>query len=118
MNMFTYKNEVIFGLAIAFALKAVATADWLSAGLATLFFTAHHIERFFSSQSVEAQVRARVNEIEASVTKKVADIEAALRITIEKTTHLSMAQGLTNRVYGQQSGVQDPASLFFGGKQS
>lgn len=112
MNFFKYKNELIFGLAIAFALKAVATADWLSAGLAVTFFVAHHVERFLSAQSVETQVRAKVAEVETSVNKRTDDIEAALRIAIEKISHVQIAQGLTNRIHGANNNIADG---FFGG---
>lgn len=89
--MFKYKNEIIFGLAIVFALKAVATSDWIAAGLSVVFFAAHHIERFWSAESVEAKL-----------SKKVCDVEEALRISISEISNIKLAGGLTNRTFGQR----------------
>ena len=80
---------MIFGLAIAFSIKAVATSDWISAALSVVFFTAHHIERFFSASSVEAELK-----------KKVADVEEALRLTITEVSHVKMSQGITSNAFG------------------
>lgn len=101
MNIIKIRSEVIFGLSVAFALKAGFTADWISAALAGVFFAAHQVERYFSLNSVEAEVK-----------KKITELEDALKITITelgyvklganiRTTPMAAAMNATNNLFNQ-----------------
>jgi hypothetical protein len=79
------RKHLIFGLGIAFSLKAVYSTDWPTVILALAFFSADHIERYFSAQSIEAKFQAKLTEL-----------ETALRETIVAIGHVKAAQGIKN----------------------
>lgn len=59
-----YRNEVIFGLSLIFALKSIVLPDIASVAGLILFLGAHYLDRFFSAERAEAKVISRMQAVE------------------------------------------------------
>lgn len=62
--MWKFRGEVIFTLALLFAVKAIIFPDVAAVCGVVLFLVAHYVDRFFDSERVESKIIKRVQAVE------------------------------------------------------
>ena len=81
--MWKYRGEIIFGLALVFALKAVIHPDIAAVCGMFLGFGLHYVDRFFSGERAEAKV---INRMKA--------VEEELKLVKQEQGRLNMVGGI------------------------
>lgn len=81
--LWKFRNEVIFGLALAFAVKAIVHPDIASVAGLVLFLSAHYVDRFFSSERAEEKV-----------VKRIADFEGEIKVIKDQVTRIALSVGI------------------------
>ena len=72
--MWKYRGEIIFGLALVYALKSIIRPDLASVAGLILMLGAHYVDRYFSADRVERKIIARVAAIEEDAKNTKNDI--------------------------------------------
>lgn len=72
--MWKYRSAVIFGLALAFALKTAFKGDVVSLLSTLTFLTCHYLDRYLGAERVEAKIQAKLQAYEEEIKSIKTDI--------------------------------------------
>lgn len=70
------RSLIIFGAALAFAIRTVARPDAVSLAATLIFLSAHYVDRFFSAERIDSKAMAKVAELEDTMKQMRSDMSA------------------------------------------